>query len=123
MIKNIIINTFLILLIMVCTAFADDLNYTNDEIADSIFIAEGGFKTYYPYGIKSEYCNSLESCRAICINTIEKNRARYFQYGQYKFQNFLSFLASRYCPISVIGCEDWEGNVRFYLEKFKSKEN
>ena len=94
-------------------------NYTNEEICDSIWYAEGGNKTKFPYGIKSVYCYGEEECRNVCLNTVKNNRKRYKEYGYKNFETYLSFLASKYCPISVRGCENWERNVRYFLEKNK----
>jgi hypothetical protein len=111
-----IIFTFLLLFILANIANAEEY-YTNEAIAEAIFISEGGYKTHWPYGIKSVYCNGIEECKKICINTIQNNRIRYSEYGYKQYKDYLSFLASRYCPISVDGCENWLPNVRSYLKK------
>lgn len=93
--------------------------YTNEEIANAIFFAEGGYKTSYPYGIKSVYCEGIENCKQICLNTIANNKIRYKEYGYKKHNTYLEFLASRYCPASISGCENWLPNVTYFLERNK----
>lgn len=103
-------------------------SYSTTQIADAIYLAEGGerAKPYY-YGIRSIPCESKSSCRKICENTIEKNRIRFKKYGYKKYKDFISFLASRYCPTegrNLTKAErringNWEKNVTFYLAKNK----
>ena len=98
--------------------------YTNEEIADSIYLAEGGKATTYPYGIKSlKYENrddkglSREAwARHICINTIRNNKKRYYEWGYTRYDTFLEFLASRYCPV---GCGNDRGNNKYWLKNVK----
>jgi hypothetical protein len=93
--------------------------YTDEAIVDSIFIIEGGYKTHYPFGIRSVFCSGYDDCRNVCVNTIKKNRVRYSEYGYRQYNTYLEFLASRYCPLSVDGCENWLSNLKFYLKKEK----
>lgn len=117
--KIIILIIFILLLDWVnCFIARSEESYTNEEICQAIFFAEGGLKTRYPYGIKSVYCGNIEECKTICLRTIENNRTRYLQYGYKEFHSYLNFLASRYCPISVSGCENWLSNVNYFLNKF-----
>lgn len=88
--------------------------YSDNEIADSIYIIEGGLKTFYPFGIKSVYCKGYNDCRQICLNTIKNNRIRYYEYGYRQEKDFLIFLAKRYCPYDW---EIWVKNLKFYLNK------
>jgi len=111
-----IILSLLISLFFVSIINAEEY-YSNEAIAEAIFWAEGGYKTHWPYGIKSVYCEGIEECKQICLNTIQNNRIRYSEYGYKKYNTFLEFLASRYCPISDKGCENWLPNVRSILKK------
>lgn len=95
------------------------LAYTNEQIANAIFMAEGGHKAQYAYGIRSVKYSTIAEARRICINTIRNNRIRFAKQNKYK--DYLSFLASRYCPI---GCDNdrgtnkyWVKNVKYYLQK------
>jgi len=94
--------------------------YTNEQIADAIYKAEGGSKAKKPYGILSIPCDGEESCRVICINTIRNNRKRYKDYGHKKYDTYLKFLASRYAPIGAENDptnlnENWLKNVKYFL--------
>jgi hypothetical protein len=113
-----IILTFFFLLIITNIARGEEY-YSNDAIADAIYWTEGGLKTNFPFGIKSVYCSGYDDCRKVCINTIQKNRVRYSEYGHRQYKEFLAFLGSRYCPISENGCENWLPNLKFYLKKGK----
>jgi len=114
--KNI---TLIIFFLLISINLCNGEEYTNEQIADSIFLAEGGYKTNYPFGIKSVYCDGYDSCRKICLNTISNNRIRYSEYGYKQYDNFIEFLGSRYCNISINGCENWVYNVRYFLKKGK----
>jgi len=97
-------------------------NYSNEEICDAIYLAEGGEKTKYPYGIKSVKCSGEKECRKICINTVRNNKRRYREYGYKKYKTFLEFLASRYAPIGAKNDpknlnKNWLKNVKYFLRK------
>lgn len=96
-----------------------ETNYTDDQIANAIYKAEGGKKAQYLYGIRSvKYRNEVEA-RKICLNTIRNNRKRFTNYGYKKHATYLEFLASRYCPIGCNndwGCnKNWLKNVKWFL--------
>lgn len=110
--------SFLICAILLsCNTAIAEQEYTNEEIAEAIFQSEGGYKTNYPYGIKSVYCNGIQECKQICLNTIQANRIRYAEYGYKTHKTYLGFLQSRYCPSSIRGCENWLPNVQYFLKK------
>lgn len=106
-------------------------NYTDTEIANAIYYAEGGNKTAYPYGIKSlKYENRTDKelskeqwARKICLNTIKNNRKRFSK--QEKYTDFIDFLGSRYCPIQGKHLTNdekkfniyWVKNVKLFLKK------
>lgn len=111
--------TFLLIiclsLLFIGNAFSCE--YTDEEICQSIYIIEGGEKTNFPYGIKSVSCNGKEECKKICLNTVRNNRKRFSDYGYREYKTYLEFLASRYCPKGEYLCENWLGNLKFYLKK------
>lgn len=75
--------------------------YSDDQIVQAIFYAEGGSRAQYLYGIRSvRYANAQEA-RRICANTVRNNRARYARYGHRTHRTYLEFLASRYCPVGA----------------------
>src|SRR4030042_2510908 len=101
--------------IVVAVVKADD--YTDDQIANAIYKAEGGPKTNYPYGILTKYKHTTP--RQACINTIKSARKRFAK--QIKEKDFIHFLSLTYCPI---GCENdngtnkyWVKNVKYFLNK------
>jgi hypothetical protein len=100
----------------VMQADAKDFDFTNDQIADAIYIAEGGAKTAYPYGILRHY--RFTKPREACINTIKSARKRFAK--QRKENDFIHFLSLTYCPVSADPLNaNWERLVKFYLEKNK----
>ena len=77
--------------------------YSDDEIANAIYKAEGGVKAKKPFGILSVPCSGYDDCRKVCLNTIRNNKKRYAEWGKKTYPTFLAFLQSRYAPT--------EGNV------------
>jgi hypothetical protein len=97
----------------VSNAFA----YTNEQIANAIYKAEGGAKTRHPYGILTKYKKTTP--RQACLNTIKNQRIRHAKHNCGK--DFLTCLRDRYCPI---GCDNdngtnknWLKNVRYFLAR------
>jgi len=96
--------------------------YTNEEIVNAIYKAEGADKATYLYGIRSVSYDTPEEARQICFNTVRNNRKRYQNYGHDKYSTYLEFLQSRYCPIGADNDpkglnNHWLKNVKFFLEK------
>ena len=120
---KLICSSILILFISFNISYAGQ-QYTDEEIANAIYFAEGGKKAKVPYGILSIKCYTEKECRQICLNTIRNNRRRYKEYGHKKYDTYLKFLASRYCPIGAKNDPNnlnqyWLKNVKWYLEKGK----
>ena len=86
--------------------------YTNEQIADAIYLSEGGTKAHTPYGIESVECYSKEDCRRVCLATIRNNRERFK--NDKSSRDFISFLSKKYCPYNS---KVWEKNVRYFLNK------
>lgn len=94
--------------------------YTDEQIVNAIFKAEGGLKAKYLYGIRSVPYKNIEEARKICFNTVRNNRKRYSEYGYKQYASFIDFLASRYCPINASNDpkglnKNWIKNVRYFL--------
>jgi hypothetical protein len=90
-----------------------------NSIVDAIYHAEG-VNSKYPFGIKSVACNGYQECRRVCLNTVRNNYSRWLKAG--RPGDYLSFLASRYCPISdpkdtTHVNQFWLSNVRYFLNK------
>lgn len=103
-----------------------EVNYTDEEIADAIYLAEGGEKASVPYGILSVSCDTYERCRQICLNTIKNNRVRYKEWGYKTHDTYLQFLASRYAPIGAENDptglnKNWLRNVKYFLKQGRLK--
>lgn len=124
---SIIVLLFLTTLLLVCTgcgpAYAKD--YSDKEIVNAIYLAEGGKGATYPYGIRSIECETENKCRNICLRTVRNNRRRFEQYGHTKYSSFISFLGSRFCPVSGFNLtkserslnKNWVRNVEYFLNK------
>jgi len=92
---------------------------TDDQIADAIYLAEGGELASKPYGILSVFCEGEEDCRVVYLNTIRNNRVRYADYGYKEYDTYLEFLASRYAPIGAENDKtglnfNWLTNVQYF---------
>ena len=103
---------FLSLLAGCDVVFAQE--YTNNQIADAIYLAEGGAKTSHPYGILAHYVHT--SPRQACLNSIAHARRDWAGKG-----DFISFLGSRYCPVGAANDprglnKNWVKNVKYFLE-------
>ena len=99
-------------------AMAGEPFYSNDQIADAIYLAEGGAKTNHPYGILAKYKTTTP--RQACINTIKSARIRFAK--QSKETDFVYFLSLTYCPIGAKNDptglnKNWIKNVKFFLER------
>ena len=102
--------------------------WTDRQIVDAIWHTEGGQKAQYAYGIRSVQYRDIAEARKICHNTVRNNRRRYAQYGYKQYPDYLSFLASRYCPTTgkLSRAEkklngNWLRNVKYFLAKGEIK--
>jgi hypothetical protein len=89
--------------------------YSDSQIADAIYSAEGGAKTSHPYGILAHYKHTTP--RQACINTIIHARKDWNGKG-----DFILFLQKRYCPIGASNDptglnKNWLKNVNYNLTK------
>jgi hypothetical protein len=80
--------------------------YTDEQVCDAIYIAEGGANTNHPYGILAHYKHTAP--RQACLNTVAHARRDWNGQG-----DFLSFLAARYAPIGA--SNDPQGLNRHWL--------
>lgn len=111
--------TLIIMLLMLTTTL---LAWTDTEIVNAIYQAEGGASAQYKYGIRSVHYQDEAEARHICFNTVRNNRRRFADYGHMKHATYLEFLASRYCPIGVSNDpkglnHHWIKNVRYFLNE------
>ena len=111
----------LLVTVVLSSCFADS---NAEGLADAIFLAEGGYKATYLYGIRSVKYDTEAEARQICLNTIRNNEKRYADYGYKKYDTYLEFLASRYCPINADNDprglnQNWLKNVKYYYKGAK----
>ena len=90
-------------------------NVNVEKLADAIYIAEGGDKTKYPYGILTKYKTTTP--RQARINTINHALRDWDRKG-----DFIEFLGSRYCPVGAGNDpkglnKNWVRNVKYYYNK------
>ena len=90
--------------------------YSDVEIVNAIYKAEGGAKAQYAYGIRSVKYSDINEARRICFNTVRNNRVRFAK--QNKYSDYIEFLGSRYCPVSAHKLNQyWISNVKYFLTK------
>ena len=114
--------SLLVLILMtslyVGSAMAED--YTDSQIADAIYLAEGGKKAKIPYGILSVKVKDEAEARQVCLNTIRNQRKRHAAHDCGK--DYLVCLRDRYAPLQAkndpMGLNsNWLKNVKFFLER------
>ena len=110
----IIIIFFIGVLLVKSNKIAFSTDYTNEQIADAIYRAEGGKKARVLYGILSI---KTTNPKQVCLNTIKNHRLRHKKHSCKL--DFIVCLGNRYCPPSVdfIGNRNWIRNVNKFLEK------
>jgi len=96
------------------SVWADEVIYTNEQIADAIYQAEGGSKTRHPYGILAKYKHTTP--RQACLNTISHAKKDWNGKG-----DFLEFLQKRYAPLNAKNDptglnKNWLKNVQWWLK-------
>lgn len=101
-------------------------NWTDKQIVSAIYLAEGGSRAKYPYGIRSVKCETKKECKKICENTVRNNRHRYNHVEKSSDRNvkgdFLSFLGRHYAPVGAKNDpsgfnRNWLKNVMFFLRR------
>ena len=87
-----------------------------ERLVKAIWVAEGGHKTNYPYGIKSVKCAKGENggCKAVAVRTVKNNVKRWkkaVKVDGYK-GDYLQFLWERFCPPTAHALnKHWRKNV------------
>ena len=87
--------------------------YTDNQLADAIYRAEGGTKTRFPYGVRSIKCDTKEECQQICLNSIKNAKKRWLKAG--KPEDFIVFMGRRYSPPNIN--PHWVRLVKYFLTK------
>ena len=106
------------MLLLETLLFAEEVNI--NKMVDAIFMAEGGYKATYLYGIRSISYKDEAEARQICYNSVRNNIKRWKNAG--KPEGFISFMSRRYCPINAKNDPSglnrhWVKNVKYYYEK------
>jgi len=95
--------------------------YSDEQLADAIYRAEGGAKAQYLYGIRSVHYADEAEARKICLNTIRNQRHRHGQGAcpdsvRGSSHDYLTCLWHRYCPPSAHELNrHWLKNVKHFL--------
>lgn len=87
-----------------------------EKVANAIYLAEGGAKTRYPYGVLSVKVSGEAEARRVCLNSIRNSRARWEKAG--RPGDWLEFMAARWIPAEVdpVGHKNWIKNVRYFIQ-------
>jgi hypothetical protein len=94
-----LISTLILVFLIAGICFAGQWeDYSNDQIANAIYWAEGGKATSHPYGILAHYEHTTP--RQAAINTI-KHARRDFKGENWLGLDFIEFLGNRYCPVGA----------------------
>ncbi len=107
---------YLLIILAILLWFATAHAYSDEQIVNAIYHAEGGSRATYAYGIRSVPYRDIAEARRICFNTVRNNRKRFARQSFYT--DFIEFLGSRYCPVSAHPKNRyWVSNVRYFLAK------
>lgn len=93
------------------------------KMARAIYLAEGGNKTRFPYGIKSLSVSDRNTARTICLKAIDRHWKLWSDDGQPGGfpRGFVIAMATHWCPMKTdsIGHTNWIRNVCWFLEHEK----
>ena len=88
----------------------------NEQIVKAIYLAEGGSKATWLYGIRSIPYKDAAEARQICFNSVRNGRKRWIEAG--KPYDLITFIGLRYCPPKAHPLNsNWVKNVRYFLEE------
>lgn len=116
--KSLIIGYILLVFLLIAIPLCFAEVYSDIEIVNAIYQAEGGANAQYLYGIRSIKYDTPREARQICLNTVQNQRRRHS--AHICGISYLECLAKRYCP-SGAGNDpqglnkNWLGNVRYFL--------
>ena len=89
--------------------------YTDAQIVDAIYIAEGGRATKHPYGILKKFKTTTP--RQACFNTVRRLRGTWNGKG-----DLIAHIGKTYCPVGAANDprglnKNWVPNVNAILAK------
>lgn len=94
-----------------------------EKMANAIYLAEGGNKTRFPYGIKSLSVSDRNTARTICLKAIDRHWKLWSDDGQPGGfpRGFAIAMATHWCPFVTDpqGHTNWIRNVCWFLEHEK----
>jgi len=94
--------------------------YTDEEIVNAIYRAEGADKAIYKYGIRSIKYKDEAEARQICLNSVRNNKVRWEKAG--RPHDFITFMGLRYCPPKAHPKNsNWVKNVKYFLLKLRKE--
>ncbi len=117
---GVLLGILVMLVFFAWVAYAEPA-YTNSQIADAIFLTEGGNRAKVPYGILSVKVKDANEARQVCLNTIRNQRKRHASHTCNL--TYLECLAKRYAPIKGATNDptglnkNWLSNIRYFLKK------
>ncbi len=89
-------------------------SFSNEQVVNAIFFAEGGEKATYAYGIRSIPYKDKADARQICLNSVRNGRRRWLNAG--KPSDLIVYIGNRYCPPSSHPYNKyWVNNVKRFL--------
>jgi hypothetical protein len=104
-----------VLMLMLIVVASCRAEYTNEAIADAIYLAEGGKRAIVPYGILSVKVKDEAEARRVCINTIRNHKKRHANHSC--GLDFIACLGNRYCPPTAHALnKHWVKNVKLLLK-------
>lgn len=91
-------------------------SFSNEQIVNAIYKAEGGAKAQYAYGIRSIPYGTIADARRYCFNSVRNGRARWIKAG--KPFDLVVYIGLRYCPpVAHKLNSNWVSNVKWFLQK------
>ena len=103
-------------LVLLCVLIAQASEYTDEQIVNAIYRAEGGQKAPFAYGIRSIPYRDIKDARQICLNSVRNGRKRWIKAG--RPYDLITFIGMRYCPPKAHPLNsNWVKNVKYFLNK------
>ena len=107
---------YILLLLCSISSVCYGQGYSDIDIVNAIYKAEGGNKATYLYGIRSVKYKDEAEARQICLNSVRNARKRWTKAG--KPMDFITFMGLRYCPPKAHKLNsNWVRNVKYFLER------
>lgn len=101
--------------------------YTNEEICEAIFNAEGGEKSAKPYGLIYSDCETRAECYKVCVTTIKVYRRRFAKLNRRENPDFIKYVSRTWAPLQAgndpQGLNQYhEKNLRWFIKNPKQEE-